>query len=91
MVNSHFKFDYFNFLIKSVISYWQGVYTEVKSYAIVWDSEEKNLPAEIKNGKVPTMKNISPVGGLDSFTDNGGWVASCLAGYLKLPNVKIVK
>jgi hypothetical protein len=37
----------------------------------------------------PKMKNISPVGGLDSFTDNGGWVASCLAGYFKLPSVKI--
>jgi hypothetical protein len=77
------------FLIKSVISYWSGVYTEVKSYTTVWDSEEKNLLVEIKDGKSPTMKNISPVGGLDSFTDNGGWVASCLAGYFKPPSVKI--
>ena len=69
-------------LIKSVISNWSGVYTEVKTYATAWDGAEKNLPI---------LKNITPVGGLDSFTDNKGWVASCVAGYYKLQNVIIVK
>ena len=68
------------FLIKSVISNWSGVYKEVKTYAVTWDGAEKDLPL---------LKDIPPVGGLDSFTDNKGWVASCVAGYYKLPGVKI--
>ena len=69
-------------LFKSVISNWSGVYAEVKAYAVTWDSAEKNLPI---------LKNIIPVGGLDSFTDNKGWVASCLAGYYGFESVKIIK
>jgi hypothetical protein len=68
------------FLIKSVISNWSDVYTNMKTYAVKWDRSEKELPA---------LENIAPVGGLDSFTDNGGWVASCIAGYYKLSDVKI--
>jgi hypothetical protein len=67
-------------LIKSVVSNWSGVYSEVKTYAKSWDGAEKELPL---------LKNITPVGGLDSFTDNKGWVASCIADYYKLPEVII--
>jgi hypothetical protein len=67
-------------LIKSVISNWSGIRNEVKTYAVAWDRAEKDLPL---------LKNITPVGGLDSFTDNKGWVTGCVAGYYKLPIIKI--
>jgi hypothetical protein len=68
------------FLIKSIISNWSDVYTDVKTYAVKWDRSEKELPA---------LENIAPVGGLDSFTDNGGWVLSCVKYYYRLDNIKL--
>ncbi len=52
--------------------HWINVRKEVKDYAIAWDVEVRNLPE---------VKNVKPVGGLDSFTDNKGWVSSCIARY----------
>ena len=52
----------------------------MKTYALTWDVAEKELPL---------LKNINPVGGLDSFTDNGGWVASCVASYYNFSDVKL--
>ena len=59
-------------VITSTVKHWSSVRTEIKDYAVNWDREVKNLPE---------IKNIKPVGGLDSFTDNKGWVTSCLSGY----------
>lgn len=52
--------------------HWVKIRKEIRDYAIVWDVEVKNLPE---------IGNIKPVGGLDSFTDNKGWVFSCIAKY----------
>jgi hypothetical protein len=67
-------------LIKSVISNWSGVYNEVKTYATEWDSAERVLPL---------LKNISPVGELDSFIDNKGWVLGCVKAYYRLDDIKL--
>lgn len=67
-------------LIKSVITDWSGVYKEVKTYAVDWDATEKNLPL---------LKNITPVGGLDSFTDNKGWVLGCIKNYYGLKDIQL--
>lgn len=62
-------------LIKSTHEHWNLVYGEIAAYTSAWDSEVENLPE---------IHNIKPVGGLDGFTDNEGWVASCVAGYYRL-------
>ncbi len=69
-------------LTKSTYEHWSSVRSEIKTYASAWDKEVKNLPV---------IHNIKPVGELDSFTDNKGWVSSCLAGYYGLESVKIVE
>ncbi len=66
----------------SVWKDWSKVRTEVKNYAISWDEEVKNLP---------TIHNIKSVGGLDNFSDNNGWVASCVAGYYDLKGLNIIE
>ncbi|MCX6704717.1 MAG: hypothetical protein NT162_00035, partial [Candidatus Woesebacteria bacterium] len=75
-------------LIKSVITHWSVVYKEVKTYATEWGIVEKDLPY---TKDIVMIKNVIPVGGLDSFTDNNGWVAGCVAGYYNLKDVKIAK
>ena len=67
---------------KSIILHWSGVKNEISSYANSWDVEVKNLPE---------IHNIKPVGELDSFTDNKGWVSSCISGYYGLENVTIIE
>ena len=69
------------FLTRSVFSHWLSVRSEIANYAVSWDREVKNLPE---------IKNIKPVGGLDSFTDNKGWVSSCVAAYYGFEKLKIV-
>ena len=69
------------FLTRSVFSHWLSVRSEIANYAVSWDREVKNLPE---------IKNIKPVGGLDSFTDNKGWVSSCIVAYYGFEKLKIV-
>jgi hypothetical protein len=75
-------------LIKSVILHWTNVRGEVQVYANAFDKVE---PVLIQNaGKEQlSIKNIKGVGDLDSFTDNKGWVAGCLAAYYKIRNIRI--
>jgi hypothetical protein len=70
------------FLIKSVIAHWNLVRSEVQAYANEFDRVEPTL-IDSYGKEIMTIKNIKPVGELDSFTDNKGWVSGCLAGYYK--------
>jgi hypothetical protein len=74
-------------LIKSVINHWNAVRTEIRDYALSFDKIEPKLIEA--SGKEISIHNIKPVGELDSFTDNKGWVAGCLTGYYKLKSIKI--
>lgn len=67
---------------------FQSAKIEIKRYASEFDSLEQTL-VNSKN-KSLEIKNIKSVGKLDDFKDNGGWVASCVAGYYKLDKI-IVK
>ncbi len=69
-------------LIKSVVGHWTNVRSEVVNYAHSWDNEVNNLPK---------IHNIKPVGELDSFTDNKGWVQGCVAGYYGFESIRIVE
>ncbi len=68
------------FLIKSTLIHWSGVRSEIVTYAGEWDREEKNIPI---------IKNIKPVGELDSFTDNKGWVTGCITAYYGFDKILI--
>ena len=77
------------FLIESTFFHWQEVESQLKNYAKDWDVQEKVL-IKAKSGSSPvSIKNIKPVGELDGFTDNKGWVTSCVSGYYQVKNIKI--
>lgn len=75
-------------LIKSVIMHWTNVRGEVQVYANSFDKVEPLLIQSTGKEQI-SIKNIKAVGDLDSFTDNNGWVAGCLAEYYKIKNIKI--
>ena len=74
------SFIFCGVLIKSTYEHWNLVRGEIAASASAWDKEVVNLSE---------IHNIKPVGGLDSFTDNKGWVASCVAGYYRLNGLQI--
>lgn len=76
------------FLVESTFSHWQEVRSQLKNYAKDWDAQEKVLIKASGSSSV-SIKNIKPVGELDGFTENKGWVASCVSGYYQVKNIKI--
>jgi hypothetical protein len=78
------------FLIKSTISDWGNVRQELTTYARDWDSEKLVfIKAFESNDKKALIKNIKPVGELDGFTENRGWVLGCVKEYYKLKEIRL--
>jgi hypothetical protein len=77
-------------LVQSMIPHWVAVRAEIQDYAVAFDKLEPLL-IESAGVKDISINNIKPVGKLDSFTDNKGWVLGCVAKYYNLKSVKIAK
>lgn len=78
------------FIIKSTISSWGNIRQELTAYASDWDQEEVTLiKASEREDKVGVIKNISPVGSLDGFVENNGWVLGCVKEYYYLREIKL--
>ena len=76
-------------LIKSTLFHWQEIESQLKNYAKDWDVQEKVLINAKSQSSPVSIKNVKPVGELDGFTENKGWVTSCLSGYYQVENIKI--
>lgn len=68
---------------------WGIVKNELQIYASKWDSVEKTLVFS-DLGQTVYIDNVTPVGKLDGFKENKGWVLSCIASYYNLEEI-IVK
>lgn len=62
---------------------WSSVRNELKDYAIGWDKIEKRL-IDAPDNSIVDVGELKPVGKLDGFKENKGWVSSCIAGYYNL-------
>jgi hypothetical protein len=74
-------------LIFQVIKQWGGVNSELKIYANGWDAIETKL-IDAPDGSVVSVPELKPVGKLDGFKENKGWVSSCIAGYYNLDSLE---
>lgn len=63
---------------------------EIKEYATKWDRVEQLMIASKGSDEV-VVPNIKPVGKLDGFVENKGWVLSCIAGYYGLEKIELFK
>jgi hypothetical protein len=78
------------FLIKSTVSSWGNIRQELTVYAQDWDLEEITLvKAGEREDKIGLIKNIRPVGSLDGFVENNGWVLGCIKEYYNLEEIKL--
>jgi hypothetical protein len=74
-------------LIFQVVKQWGSVRQELKVYATGWDRIETIL-IEAPDGSVINVGELEPVGKLDGFEENNGWVSSCIAGYYNLDKLE---
>jgi hypothetical protein len=78
------------FIIRSTISSWGNIRQELTTYAGDWDLEEITLiKASEREDKVGVIKSIKPVGSLDGFVENNGWVLGCVKEYYYLQEIKL--
>lgn len=70
-------------LTLQVNSQWGSVRDELKTYATGWDKIEASL-VDAPDGSIVKVPELKPVGKLDGFKENKGWVSSCVAGYYNL-------
>lgn len=78
------------FIVKSTISSWGNVRQELKAYAKNWDLEEIVLiTASEREDKIGIIKNVKPVGSLDGFVENNGWVLGCVREYYQLEEIRL--
>lgn len=66
---------------------WSSVQNELKTYAIGWDKIETSL-INAPDGSVVEVPELKPVGKLDGFVENKGWVLGCIAGYYNLDKLE---
>ncbi|MFZ3301247.1 MAG: DUF6056 family protein [Microgenomates group bacterium] len=59
---------------------WGGVYEELRTYANGWDAIETKL-INVSDGAEVEVPELKPVGKLDGFVENKGWVLGCIKGY----------
>lgn len=70
-------------LVFQINRQWGSVRDELKTYATGWDKIETSL-IDAPDGSVVEVPELKPVGKLDGFKENKGWVSSCIAGYYNL-------
>lgn len=66
-----------------VSSQWRSVQDELETYATGWDKIETSL-IDAPDNSIVMVPELKPVGKLDGFKENKGWVSSCIAGYYNL-------
>jgi hypothetical protein len=74
-------------MIFQVNTQWGSVRQELKVYASGWDKVETIL-IDAPDGSTVDVGELKPVGKLDGFKENKGWVSSCIAGYYNLDKLE---
>jgi hypothetical protein len=67
--------------------HWNVIRNEIVTYANGWDAIETKL-ISAPNGSTVNVGELTPVGKLDGFKENKGWVSSCIAGYYYLDSLE---
>jgi hypothetical protein len=63
---------------------WKFLGNDVKTYADAWDLQERSIEEQALTGNRVVIKYVPPVGRIDGFKDNKGWVTGCAAGFYKV-------
>jgi hypothetical protein len=71
-----------------VNTHWGSVYVELKTYANGWDVIEAKL-IDTKASSTVNVPELKPVGKLDGFVENKGWVLGCIKGYYKTGEIVV--
>lgn len=78
-------------LSRDIYRRWRFLKNDLATYAFQWDLQEKGILGQAANKKKINIKYIPPVGKIDGFIDNKGWVTGCAACYYGVEEFKVQK
>lgn len=77
------------FLARDMYRRWRFLKNDLATYAYQWDIQEASILSQAATKKKILVKHIPPVGRIDGFKDNKGWVTGCAAGYFGVEEFKV--
>jgi len=78
-------------LFSSFCSHWSVLKYRMEDYAFKWDIQEKEIRKQIREGEDVVIGYVKPVGDIDGFIENEGWVSSCASGYYQVDEIRVVE
>ena len=78
-------------LLKSFYSHWSVIKNRMKDYAKAWDVQEALIYEQKENGEEIIIAYQKPVGDIDGFIENIGWVSLCAAGYYEVEKITVLE
>jgi hypothetical protein len=68
-------------LSRNTLRDWRFIKNDLKTYADAWDIQRESIMNQAATGREIVIKYVPPVGHIDGFKDNKGWVTGCAANY----------
>ncbi len=88
-INMFLYLAFITLLFHSFYSHWGIIKFRMQDYARAWDFQEGLIYKQKENGEDVEIKYLKPVGDIDGFVENEGWVSSCAASYYGVDKINI--
>ena len=90
-INIFLYLTFIALLFHSFYSHWQIIKYRMEDYAYHWDIQEQEIYRQRKDSGSIVIEYIKPVGDIDGFIENEGWVSACAAAYYQVDEIKAVE
>lgn len=78
-------------LFHSFYSHWHVLRYRMEDYARRWDIQEQKIYSQKNDNNDIVIKYVRPVGDIDGFIENEGWVSTCAAVYYQVDKIRVVE
>jgi hypothetical protein len=78
-------------LFHSFYSHWGILRYRMEDYARHWDIQEQEIYRQKNNDSDVVIEYVRPVGDIDGFVENKGWVSACAAVYYQVDEIRVVE
>jgi hypothetical protein len=78
-------------LFHTFYSHWYILRYRMEDYAYQWDIQEQEIYRQKNDGNDIVIEYVRPVGDIDGFIENEGWVSGCAASYYQVDEIRVVE
>lgn len=91
-INIFIYLTFITLLFHSFYSHWDILRYRMEDYAYHWDIQEQEIYRQKNDGSSSiVIEYVKPVGDLDGFIENKGWVSVCAAAYYQVDEIRVVE